>query len=99
MTTMNVNTKFDKPTLMGMIGKAIFINGFNEPIEYFPNKSGYYFIDSVIFHHDNHVEIGVSEYEPNMSLKDFDIDKSHIGFYNLEDLDIPLEDHPPISIL
>jgi hypothetical protein len=88
MTTVNRNTKFEKSTLLALIGKPIFIKSFNEPEDYFPTRAGNYFVDSVIFHYNDHVEIGISEYNPETPIEDFDIDESHIGFYSLEDLDI-----------
>jgi hypothetical protein len=90
MTTLNTNTKIEKSVLMDMIGKPVLIKSFKQPQEYFPMKSGFYFIDSVIFHYNDHVELGISEYNPETTIKDFDIDKSHIGFYSLEELDISI---------
>ncbi len=88
MTNMNINTTQKKSILIEMIGKPVFIKSFRQPEGYFPMQSGHYFVDSVIFHFNDHIEVGISEYDPQTPIKDFDIDKSHIGFYGLEDLEI-----------
>lgn len=88
MTDFNGNTTIDKNFLLSLVAKPIFINGFNLPEGYFSRPSGVYFIDAVIFHFDGSVELGVSEYDPSISPENFDIDKAHIGYFNLNDLEI-----------
>lgn len=89
MTNSNVTTKTDKAILMEMIGKPIFINHFNQPEGYFPIPAGHYFIDAVIFHYSGNIEIGVSEYKPEIPIEQFNIDESHISYFHLDDLVIP----------
>lgn len=88
MTAINTITKTDKATLLSIVGKPVHVSSFRQPEGYYPLPSGRYFIDSVIFHHPDSVEVGISEYDPAIPLEDFDIDKAHISYFNLDDVDI-----------
>lgn len=85
---MNVITKANKQALIDMIGKPVFINHFNQAEWSYSLPAGQYFIDSVIFHFNGSIELGVSEYDPDISTDQFDIDKSHISYFNFDDLQI-----------
>lgn len=89
MTEQHSNT-LDKSTLLELVGKPIFINSFNEPEGYYTRQSGLYFVDSVIFHFNSHIDLGISEYDPSTPIDQFDIDKSHISYFHLEDLELAL---------
>lgn len=88
MTALNAITNLSKQALLDLVGKPIYIHRFNEPEGYFPRKAGYYFIDSVIFHFGDSVEIGVSEYDPSIPIEQFNIDDSHISYYHIDDLEL-----------
>lgn len=88
MTDLNVNTNINKNYLLSLVATPVFINRFNSSPSYFEMPAGLYLIDAVIFHFDGHIELGVSEYDPSISLEQFDIDKFHIAYFNLHDLDI-----------
>ncbi len=88
MTALNPITNPSKQALLDLVGKPIFINRFNEPVGYFHLESGYYFVDSVIFHFNDSVEIGVSEYDPSIPIEQFSIDDSHISYYHIDDLEL-----------
>ena len=88
MTALNPITNPSKQALLDLVGKPIFINRFNEPEGYFPREAGYYFIDSVIFHFNNSIEIGVSEFDPSIPIEKINIDDSHISYYHIDDLEL-----------
>lgn len=88
MTTLNSITKPSKQILLDSIGKAVFIKSFQFR-EWSPSyESGYYFIDSVIFHHSEQIEVGVSllhdEGRDPISHKD----DCHIDYFPLGELEI-----------
>jgi hypothetical protein len=99
MTNSNVYTIADKNYLMSLVGTPVFIKSFNLPEGYFSMPSGLYFIDAVIFHFDGHVELGVSNYDPNITIEQFDIDKAHISYFNLDDLEINKEQLTDITLI
>lgn len=92
MTALNIITKNDKIALLSLVGTPVHISTFKQPEGYYPLPAGIYFIDSIIFHHPDSVEVGVSEYDPSIPLSEFDIDKSHISYFNLDDVEI--EENP-----
>lgn len=91
MTDLNINISNNKNFLLSLVAKPIFINGFNLPERYFSIPAGIYLIDAVIFHFDGQIELGISEYDQNILPENFDIDKAHIGYFNLNDLEINYE--------
>lgn len=88
MTTLNFTTKTDKSALLEMVGKPIFINDFYRPEGYLPMPPGYYFIDAVIFHYYDNIELGISKYDSLISPEQFDLDTAHLGYFSLHDLSI-----------
>lgn len=99
MTDLNFNTNINKDYLLSLVAKPVFINKFNSSPSYFEMPAGLYLIDAIIFHFDGHIEIGVSEYDPSTPLEQFDIDKSHIAYFNLQDLDINYEQAITTSLI
>lgn len=88
MTVANLITKPSKQALLELVGNAVFINSFQYR-EWSPSyDSGYYFIDSVIFHHSEQIEVGVSllhdEGRDPISHKD----DCHIDYFPLGELNI-----------
>lgn len=98
MTDFNVNTNINKNYLLSLVATPVFINRFKSH-SYISMSSGLYLIDAVIFHFDGHVELGVSEYDPSIPLEQFDIDKAHIAYFNLHDLDIAHEQAITTSLI
>lgn len=99
MTIANPITKPSNQTLLNLVGKPVFISSFREPEGYFQRAPGYYFIDSVIFHFHEGVEIGVSEYDSQKPIEQFDIDDSHISYFHIDDLELAYPDDAPNVLL
>jgi hypothetical protein len=88
MTVANPIIKPSKQALLELVGNAVFIKSFQYR-EWSPSyDSGFYFIDSVIFHHSDQIEIGVSllhdEDQDPIEAKD----SLHIDYFSLDALSI-----------
>jgi hypothetical protein len=90
MTVLNPNTKPSKHTLLDLVGNAVFIKSF-QCREWSPTyESGYYFIDSVIFHHSDQIEIGISLLHDEDRNPIAHKDDCHIDYFPLGELSIDL---------
>jgi len=89
MTNLNINTELDKSLLVGIVGKAVYISSFLGD-QLYKRASGHYFIDSIIFHNSENIEIGVCEYDIKKPIESVNVDESHIGYFHLDELEMQL---------